>query len=69
MALIPFPNPLQNLSDEALYDAQLALELACGRNKAVTRDKHRTRLCTLAGILGLEADNRGKPQPTPPFKA
>jgi hypothetical protein len=66
---IPFPNPLQNLDDQDLFDTQLVLNLACGRNKSVTREKHRTHLCYLAGLLHIEADHRGKPSPTPPFKA
>jgi hypothetical protein len=66
---LPGPNPLSNLTNDALYDVSLALYLACGRNKAVTKNKHKTHLCYLAGVLGVESDNRGQPKPHAPFKA
>lgn len=63
------PNPLQNLTDDALFAGQLALSLACGRNRGILRSKHRNHLCYLANILNVEATNRGKPAPVPPYKA
>lgn len=66
---IPYPDPLQNLSDNDLFNAQIVLELACGRNRAVTKDKHRQHLCYLSELLAIEAAHRGKPVPTPPYKA
>lgn len=62
-------NPLQPLTDAQLFATQLALALACGRNKAVTKNKHRTHLCFLAQLLHDEAEHRGKSSPQPPFKA
>lgn len=69
MTDIPLPNPFVNYTDEQLFDSQLMLELVCGRNKSTTRNKHRTHACALADILAIEAQNRGKPSPQPPFKA
>lgn len=66
---LPGPNPLANFTDQALFDAQLVLYLACGRNKAVTHTKYKGHLCYLATLLGLELDNRHLPRQTPPFKA
>lgn len=66
---VDFPNPLEQLDDEALFDTQLVLELSCGRAKAVLKDKHRGRLCSLAQILKDEANHRDRPSPVPPFKA
>jgi hypothetical protein len=66
---IPIPNPFDGVPSDVIFDQAIALELACGRNKAVTRDKHRTKVCALAGILNLELSNRGHPVPTPPYKA
>ena len=66
---IPFPNPLEELSDDELYATALVLHLACGKAKSVLRQKHRTYLCALIGPLQHEAINRGKPSPTPPYRA
>jgi len=63
------PDPLAALSDEALNLTQVSLRLVCGRNKAVLRDKHRTRFCFLAQLLDTEAGKRGLPSPTPPYHA
>jgi hypothetical protein len=68
-AMVAFPNPLQLLTDQELYDSQLMLALACGRNKAVTHNKHRTKACALFDVLALEAGNRGRPSPQWPYRA
>lgn len=62
-------NPLLVLSDDDLFRTQIVLAIACGRGKQILRDKSRKHLCTLVQVLGAEADRRGRPRPTAPFKA
>jgi len=63
------PDPFDEWSDEELYDAHLALALACGRAKSVLRQKHRGRLCALMEITAAESDKRRVPVPHAPYKA
>jgi hypothetical protein len=62
-------NPLQALSDDALWNSQLLVNLICARSKTVFKEKHRTVLCNLLGPLTTEANNRGKSSPEKPFSA
>jgi hypothetical protein len=62
-------NPLSVLSDVELFDTQVMLALACGKARTVLKKKNREKLCFLFTVLVLEANNRGKPSPTPPFHA
>ena len=57
------------LDDQALYETQLAMALACGRSRSTLREKHKTRFCFMQSVLNVEAQNRGKPSPQPPYKA
>jgi hypothetical protein len=65
---IPFPNPLDNLGAQSLFDTTLLLQIACGRNKGVLRNKHRKKLCYLASLLQIQAANKGQPTPQRPYK-
>lgn len=60
-------NPLSQLSDEEVFNSQLALALACGRAHAAIKGRQKTRLCTLQGLLAIEAMNRGTPICLPPY--
>jgi hypothetical protein len=66
---IPFPNPLNALTDQQLLDTLLTLDLGCGRAKGILKTKHRGRLCSLSQILVNECTNRGVAPPSPPYKA
>lgn len=63
----PLPDPLENLTDEDLYDSQLALYLACGKAGGVLKVKHRKHLCYLGSLLDVEAEKRSKPNPPFPW--
>jgi hypothetical protein len=65
----PAPNPLDLLSDEVLFNTQLTLALGCGRAKSALKGKHKTNICFLLTVLSVEANNRGKPSPQPPYSA
>jgi hypothetical protein len=59
----PAGDEVGDLSDEQLFNAQLLLNLACGRaHSAVTR-KRQQYFCYLARVLKVEADLRGVPSP------
>jgi len=62
-------NPLSELTDAQLFDTQVTLALACGRAKAAIKGKHKALICTLNLALKQEADNRGRPSPSPPYSA
>jgi hypothetical protein len=64
---IPFPNPLDNLGEQSLFDTTLLLQLACGRNKGILKNKHKKKLCYLAGLLQIQAANKGQSTPQPPY--
>jgi len=59
-------NNLESLTDVQLWNSQVVLELACGRQTSSLRKKRRQYLCLLRQNLKLEADLRGLPSPTPP---
>lgn len=71
MSLPPptIPNPWVDYSDEELHDVALTLNLACGRAKAVLKQKRKSQLCGLILFANDELDRRGKPRPVAPFKA
>jgi hypothetical protein len=60
-------NPLSDLTADELWNTQLMLNLICGRNKAVLPKRRRKYLCSLAGLLVQEAQNRDLTFPTPPY--
>jgi hypothetical protein len=60
-------NPLAGLTDTELWNSQLALELACGRNRSSLTKKRRQWFCLLAQNLKVEADLRGVESPAPPY--
>lgn len=60
-------NPLSVLTDDELWTTTLMLRLICGRNKAVLPSKRRKYMCSLAGLLDHEAENRGVPTCLPPY--
>lgn len=60
-------NPLESLSDSALWDTQLLLHLTCGRGKQPLRSKRRKFLCQLAQLVEQEFTRRSLPSPQPPY--
>ncbi len=54
------------LSDVALWNTQISLQLICGKNKTPLREKHRGVACYFFQVLLLESDRRGAPKPTLP---
>jgi hypothetical protein len=60
-------NPLSSLTNTELWNTQLALELACGRNHSSLTKKRRQWFCLLAQNLKVEADVRGVTSPSHPF--
>jgi hypothetical protein len=60
-------NPLADLTDEELWNAQLMLAVACGRSHSSLRKPRRQYFCLLFGNLVDEANQRGVPSPTPPY--
>jgi hypothetical protein len=66
---IPLPDPFDGVPTATLYDWSLALHLACGRNRAVLKAKHREKVCSLSSTLDVELVNRGERPLAPPFKA
>jgi len=60
-------NPLESLSDVELWNTQLLLHLTCGRGKQPLRNKRRSFLCHLAGLVETEFTHRSLPSPQPPY--
>lgn len=63
------PVPFSAYTDKQLWNAQLALALACGRSHQTTRKKRNQWYCFLFQSLVVESDLRGLPHPQPPFHA
>jgi hypothetical protein len=61
------PNPLDALTDDALWNSQLFLALSCGRSRSQLRERRRQVLCALLDILKQESNNRGISFPNPPY--
>lgn len=66
---MPSVNPLLELDDNTLRNAQTMLALVCLRSKSVTRRKHAVHACALLRVLQIEGDRRGTTNPGPPWKA
>jgi len=60
-------NPLDSLTEAELFNTTLMLYLLCGRNKAVLPNKRRKYLCSLAGLLAQQAENKGFAPCLPPY--
>jgi hypothetical protein len=60
-------NPLDSLTEFELYNTTLMLHLLCGRNKAVLPNRRRKYMCNLAGLLEMQAANKGFPPCLPPY--
>ena len=60
-------NPLESLSDVALWNTQLLLHLTCGRAKSPLKNARRKYLCTLAGLVEQEFTRRALPSPQSPY--
>ena len=58
---------LATLTDDQLWNTQLLLQLACGRNHGITRRKRDQYFCFLFRALKVESDLRGLPAPAAPF--
>ena len=61
------PGPVTSFTDAQLFNAQLALQLACGRAHGAGRKKRNQWYCFLFDALKIEADLRGVPSPAAPF--
>jgi len=61
----PAGNSLDDLTNEQLFNAQLLLQLGCGRAKSSITRKREQYYCFLARVLKVEADLRGLPSPGP----
>lgn len=62
----PPGNALETLTDVQLWNAQVMLAVACGRNHAVLTRKRRYYFCILRDHLILESQRRGQAYPLPP---
>ena len=60
-------SPLASLTDLELWNSQVLLAIACGRNKSSFRRSRRQYFCLLQQNLKAEADQRGLKSPTPPY--
>jgi hypothetical protein len=60
-------NPLEQLTNDELWNIQLLLELNCGRSKSVLRKNRREIICSFTDILKQEADHRSQLSPTAPY--
>lgn len=67
MAIRDVQNPLASLTDAQLWNVQVMLATACGRNKSSLTTKRRQYYCLVAQNLKVEADLRGLPSPSPPY--
>ena len=58
---------LDQLTDLELWNSQVMLAIACGRNHSAFKKSRRQHYCILFDALKLESDFRGLPHPTAPY--
>lgn len=58
-------DPLSTLTDLQLQQAQLALQLACGRSHGALAHRRQGWYCFLGRVLDIERQARGLPAPPP----
>lgn len=67
MATPIIPNPFDLVTDDELFQMQVAIEYGCLRSRAAINDRHKSHICGLGEILRQEADARGSKKPDFPF--
>lgn len=67
MAIPELPNPFDDVSDETLYQMQVALTYGCLRSRTALKKEHKTYVCSLLRILNEQATARPSRKPAFPF--
>ena len=63
MPIPELPNPFNDVSDETLYQMQIALTYACLRSRVALKKEHKTYVCNLQRILNQQATDRPSKKP------
>lgn len=67
MAVPILPNPFDGVSDEELFQMQVALTYGCLRSKSAIRQPHKKYVCALQRILDQQASARPSEKPHFPY--